>query len=551
MGNHSYHLIVVKYTIGKVFFFMKKSWIYFISGFVGVIVIISFVVPVTIHFLGKGDTPIVIWGDADFGKYHFPGKGTTDDPYIIDSYIIITEEDYAISIVQTTKHFIIQNCVLQARISAINLFYVAAETAKINSNVCSNSARAGIYIDISAHVSIVNNTCYNNFEHYDSSGIELIHSPYAEVINNSCSFNSIGIYFREDCSHSVISDNTCFYNKVGIYFDFGLVSNLGYCTLTNNRLIHCGILLDTNHIHTFSTFSIENNLVNGKKFDYFYDVDNITITDPSLYGQLYFVECSEITVHNQNLSDAIPGLYISSSENVDLDNNIVTGGISLYYVTNASVTNNVCSNSSEGIDVYSYASILIANNTCMNCSIGVSLGYGSNSSLINNTCSNNMRGIDLIGVNATLIGNTCSNNTQTGISLKVTTALVVNNTINKNLIGMRLAGSKSCLITFNTFKENANYSLTLVYDFEYHRNSTENVIHHNSFISNNVDGTSQALDNGENNSWYDSGKNEGNYWSDWMGGGNYTIAGSANADDPYPLINPPFPFPLLSFYGAH
>ena len=61
----------------------------------------------------------------------------------------------------------------------------------------------------------------------------------------------------------------------------------------------------------------------------------------------------------------------------------------------------------------------------------------------------------------------------------------------------------------------------------------------NIFIDNFIGGTSQALDDGINNTWFDKNTNEGNYWSDWLGVGNYTIDGEANSEDPYPLSSPP------------
>ncbi|GAH56561.1 unnamed protein product, partial [marine sediment metagenome] len=48
-----------------------------------------------------------------------------------------------------------------------------------------------------------------------------------------------------------------------------------------------------------------------------------------------------------------------------------------------------------------------------------------------------------------------------------------------------------------------------------------------------------AYDDGVNNIWYDPVTQEGNYWWDYSGTGNYTIPGSARSNDTYPLSTPP------------
>ena len=59
------------------------------------------------------------------------------------------------------------------------------------------------------------------------------------------------------------------------------------------------------------------------------------------------------------------------------------------------------------------------------------------------------------------------------------------------------------------------------------------IIHHNIFINNGA--TVQAYDEGTDNIWYDIETNEGNYWSEWSGTGEYLIDGSSGSIDPYPL----------------
>jgi parallel beta-helix repeat protein len=98
---------------------------------------------------------------------------------------------------------------------------------------------------------------------------------------------------------------------------------------------------------------------------------------------------------------------------------------------------------------------------------------------------------------------------------------------------MHLCLSDFCVVTYNLLQENVGYGVHINVD------SANNLIHHNSFVDNNLGGTSQAYDNGTTNTWYDTATLEGNCWSDWSGTGSYSIDGSAGSVDLYPLDCPP------------
>jgi hypothetical protein len=81
---------------------------------------------------------------------------------------------------------------------------------------------------------------------------------------------------------------------------------------------------------------------------------------------------------------------------------------------------------------------------------------------------------------------------------------------------------------------NANY-----YGLSIFGTSSDNIIHHNGFVHNNLAGTSQGYDEGMNNIWFDNSTKEGNFWSDYSGIGNYSIDGPSNSQDPYALSENP------------
>ncbi len=167
-----------------------------------------------------------------------------------------------------------------------------------------------------------------------------------------------------------------------------------------------------------------------------------------------------------------------------------------------------------------------------NATTGLFLYFCTSSVIINNTCSNNdYRGISISGFSDsfTVSNNTCNNNWE-GISLSSSSSsTVANNTCNNNYYGIYLYLSAFCVVAYNLLQENEGYGVYLNYY------SDNNIIHHNTFVDNNLGGTSQAYDRGLTNTWYDTSTNKGNYWSDWSGSGSYSVDGSAGAVDLYPL----------------
>lgn len=128
---------------------------------------------------------IVIHSDNDFGNYSLPGIGTPHDPVIIENYNITTTSDKAISIVNTTRYFVIRNCYLNAKIYLYNISY---GTGKIDSNNCSTTSSMGIWGKYSDGVEIVNNTCNDHYFY----GILLKYCNNVTVNENICERNSKG-----------------------------------------------------------------------------------------------------------------------------------------------------------------------------------------------------------------------------------------------------------------------------------------------------------------------------------------------------------------------
>ena len=298
-------------------------------------------------------------------------------------------------------------------------------------------------------------------------------------------------------------------------------------------------------------------------------------------------------------------VVINTTKHFIIQNCSLSAGLSTIILENvaygtATIRNNTCYRSDVGIGLIRSNGVRIYNNTCgLYNNVGIFLYYSNYSFVQNNTCYENIyRGI--ISENSCfnrIEFNNCSYNFNTGIKIKnddndlissnicnynfrgTYVADTINSTITNNLFcynnewggwfgnwdssnknnltitnnvfsftardGCRGDGLKNSLITNNTFSNNTLYGIVLYSD------TSDNQIHHNSFLGNNLEGTSQALDHGKNNLWYDEETKEGNFWDDWTSRKPYPIDGGAEAEDKYPL-NESFDrisFQFLSFGG--
>ena len=299
-----------------------------------------------------------------------------------------------------------------------------------------------------------------------------------------------------------------------------------------------------------------------------YIIEGYNITTTEYYGILISGTTKYFIVRNCYVDAGSYGIYISNVADgtATVINNTCNNndyGIYLYYSVLSTVANNTCSdNSYEGIWLDYSGSSTVTNNTCTNnnwdgilledsvlstvtnntCNdnsydngCGIALWSSGGSTVINNTCNNNDYGIIVFfSSSSTVFNNMCNNNSLVGIMLSTCDSSIVTiNTCSNNYYnGIYLDDSAFCVITYNLIQENGEeYGVQL-------ESSDNNRIHHNTFVDNNPGGTSQAYDEGINNYWYDTETSEGNFWSDWSGTGSYSIAGSADSFDLYPLEEP-------------
>ena len=345
-----------------------------LSIFVGLTILSSIIVPAILFtlILPVYDEVILIESDADFLKYDYIlGNGTSDDPYIIESRNIKNEvSHYGISIDNTSVFFIVRNCKINVHMDAIYLTNNAPNTAIVESNEITVESYGGIHLSYTSGVLIQKNLvkdCY--------LGLSVVNSEFINMNNNELKSTSIEVSSSENCSfiNNLIQDyssvsfssltnitvnNNRFYGGTGA---IGL-GYLNHLTFTNNKIEFIGITISLMDFADLNNFEIENNTVAGFPFGFFINQNNLIIKER--YGQLFFYNCSHLSIRDQSFSSITETIRIYSCESITFQNIAIISGEIYGYESPLTSFNNVtidggrlrllsCSNSSVE---YSYVS---------------------------------------------------------------------------------------------------------------------------------------------------------------------------------------------------
>ncbi len=254
-----------------------------------------------------------------------------------------------------------------------------------------------------------NNTIFgNNIYSNKFRGIRLEASDGNTILKNIVSNNGNGIRL-EDSYYNIIYDNDISTNGNGL----DLYSSIG-TTVLENTFLNDGLQIYDSYQNIVS-----NNTVNGKHLVYKEGESNKVIDEA---GQVILVNCDNITVQNQEISDITygielwqtnnsiivnntlisnyyDGIYLYSSRNNTIIGNTLIdneNGIALDYTDRNIITKNIISNNAYGIHIYeSGNNINISSNNISNNLFGIQLFFSHDISIINNNFSNNNFGINL------------------------------------------------------------------------------------------------------------------------------------------------------------
>jgi parallel beta-helix repeat protein len=320
-----------------------------------------------------------IESDDDFVSYGFPGSGNLTDPYIIENYGSIIE------IISTTKHFIIRNCNFTG--GGIRIVHVAPNTAFITNNTIDGSY-IGIDIGSSENCTVTFNECRNNY----GGGVELDHCSFAYVVNNTCidtDYYGVGFLVR-DSPYSTIANNTIIDGgMVGIEFESSTFSDIIDNSFTNGGL-------KCSDWYNYELYNVQSNTINSKLIGFFGNQSDLDLSD-EVYGQILLSSCDNVTIKNQDFSNASYLLYAVHCDNLTFSYCNLSYShrvLFIFYSSNLLFVNNHLFENHDTGNIHYAEGAILANNTLANNEWGQMSITRSNYSLIsNNVCIENNIGI--------------------------------------------------------------------------------------------------------------------------------------------------------------
>lgn len=299
----------------------------------------------------------------------------------------------------------------ESEISLVNTLYVGGSGPNNFSKIqyAINSANEGdivfVYNGFYEEKVIVDKSLYLIGQNPLSTIIQSTYSSYVAVTISAINVkisgftlqkSGYGIYVINDST--IICNNIFLDNIIGIYLAESL-DNIVY----NNSFENDGIYVYKSYKNT-----IYNNSINNKNLIYLEDKSNQVIQEN--VGQVILVNCTNITLNNQNISNNRVALLLENSNYCNFFNNSFSEniqGISFYNSSNNKFVNNYINhNNGTGLSISYSNNILINNNFFIN-NFGVALSFrdSSNNTILNNTIDGNNDGITFSGYN-----NGCNSN---------------------------------------------------------------------------------------------------------------------------------------------
>lgn len=467
----------------------------------------------------------------------------------------------------------------------------------IKNNTVQFSSRCGILLSAADSLVVINNSLRNNNVNIKlNSSIDwdenVIESLNCSILENNIEYGDFGIDITV-ALQSNISTNKIWNCKTGVR-----ITQSPDSFISANNLTNCDIDFGSDYSALLSLNITLTNTVDGKNIYIYKNTTNIDFDDvnflgtasrvilvqcndsiitglslnsQTIYGILLY-ECQNITVASATITNVVKGIHVESSSNITLQSNILSNlggsGITLGWITQDSkLIGNQISNvgSSElgttfgrGYGIYGYgANMTINANTIRQCpQAGISVS--TEGFFLNNLVEDCLWGISSTSSdNITILGNRI-NHCEYGMMAGFwsDSILIKNNVFSENKVALQITEIMFCAnftIADNQFIGNTQNGIVLdmVNNLTIFRNtflnnqkgiqvswSQGNLIYYNNFTGNQI----HARDDGDYNLW-DNGS-IGNYWDnyngvdanhDGIGDTPYSISGTANAQDRFPI----------------
>ncbi|RDE15930.1 MAG: hypothetical protein C4K49_05650 [Candidatus Thorarchaeota archaeon] len=353
--------------------------------------------------------------------------------------------------------------------------------------------------NVNAHF-VIRNSVFSTDVSYEGRAITF--SSTRNGVVDSCLLDSfymgIDVHNSEDCE---LMNITVIEVQYGVYFAWSK-----HCTLMDSRLVHTGLIVEGDTIDEWN-HTVVGNTVNGKAMGYFLSAHDLMVPGVD-YGQIVLAGCSRVEIHGGELGDTTVGITMALCEDCSVYDSVLSFGV--YGATIAKSQRTFL----DGITANS------------NMIWGIMLNDSYSSVLAHCLFSGNGGwGIWCIGSDRSYIANsTIGENSDGLVCIDLQQALVIGNDIHGNGHGVDMQFCRDCILINNTICQNTVTGLELEYE------CTGNLVCANTIGWNNE---CNAQDDGINNLW-DDGNALGNSWSDYSGGGDYQIPGSAGSIDHFP-----------------
>jgi parallel beta-helix repeat protein len=412
-------------------------------------------------------------------------------------------------------------------------------------NTIINGTDEGTAVYIGADwVNVSHFTLTSDITNMNSNGMGIGEARYCNITENNISRNFVGI--ASNSSESIrFSNNYLSDNGYGIIIGNSEALSFTENILERNGFHFLGDLIEHWNTHDFDT----SNLANGKPVYYLKNRNSETV--PANAGQIILANCYNIVIENQAINNTRVGIQLGFSWNNEIRTSTIsnnTFGLYIYNSNDNIYRDNILLNNGFNI-IGDPTGDIIQRNTISGGGFGIWTSGSTYNEVSSNEFSSLTFAMALYDVeNWKIYNNNFHDNPNAIFIWSSNGNNISGNNISNNGMGIYAGISNSNNFTYNIFSHNQDgLSLSGVFDDQ----PENNMVFHNSFISN----TNQSTDTSDNKNQWDNGyPSGGNYWDDYSGmdlynGPNQDVFGSdgigdssyiidSNSRDNYPLKKP-------------
>jgi parallel beta-helix repeat protein len=349
----------------------------------------------------------------------------------------------------------------------------------------------------------------------NGEGVLLGFTTNSQIQNNTIVANDKGLVLYES------EDNSFSSNKI-VNSTYGILAYSPKNTFKNNILENN--VYDVNFEDRFIDEFDYSNLVDGSPICYWNWKSDMIV--PTNVGYVVLLSCSNITIHNLNITHRRQGMLLVGLTDSEITKNVVANngeGIVMKGSSNNRIVGNLVENNSKALYFEaSHSNEVSGNRITYSPDFAVHLDNSHDNNFSDNYIAHSGKGFTL---------NRGNNNLVAGNSI-----------LYSKETAFHIGESADNIVTGNNIAWNRGWAIRIT------GSVGDNKIHHNDFINNMGDSGQTYLGSETNNLWDDG--EEGNFWSGYQR--RYPMAEEAEGanvmdtplvineinEDRYPLVNP-------------